>query len=337
MNRCIQWNFLAAIAFLVLLAGCDGRSNDLASNSTRILYKPQYAGLTDSIEKFPDNAALYLQRAVLLSQNNRHEIATADYKKAWELKPEPGIALEYISNLLLVDKVNEAVNLLKQGVRQYPDNPEFSRRLGEVYSQTGKRDEALQQYNRILEKDSANFEIWYDKGMLLVQLNDTAAAIQALEKSFSLQPINYSGLALATLYVSAKNPRALEICDLLLSTDTSRQQTDPIFMKGVYYSETKQYDKALEQFDECIRRDWKMTDAYIEKGIILFEQNKFSQALEIFRLASTVSNTNADAYFWMARSYEAMGKKEEAITNYKRALALDRNFPEAWEGLQRLK
>lgn len=337
MNRCIQWNFLAAIAFLVLLAGCDEQSNDLASNSTRILYNPPYAGLTDSIEKFPDNATLYLQRAVLLSQNNRHEIATADYKKSWELKPEPGTALEYISNLLLVDKVNEAVNLLKQGVRQYPDNPEFNRRLGEVYSQTGKRDEALQQYNSILKKDSSNFEIWYDKGMLLVQLSDTAAAIQALEKSFSLHPINYSGLALATLYVSAKNPRALEICDLLLSTDTARQQTDPIFMKGVYYSETKQYDKALEQFDECIRRDWKMTDAYIEKGIILFEQNKFSQALEIFRLASTVSNTNADAYFWMARSYEAMGKKEEAITNYKRALALDRNFPEAWEGLQRLK
>jgi tetratricopeptide (TPR) repeat protein len=171
----------------------------------------------------------------------------------------------------------------------------------------------------------------------MAQLKDTAAAIQALEKSFSLQPINYSGLALASLYTAAKNPRALEICNQLLSTDTAAQQTDPIYMKGVYYSETKQYDKAQEQFDECIKRDWKMTDAYIEKGITLYDQNKFDEALKVFSLASTVSNTNADAYFWIARCNEATGKKQEAITNYERAISLDRNFAEAWEGLQRLK
>jgi tetratricopeptide (TPR) repeat protein len=123
----------------------------------------------------------------------------------------------------------------------------------------------------------------------------------------------------------------------LLATDTAEQQTDPIYMKGVYYAETKQYDKAEAQFDECIRRDWKMTDAYIEKGILLFDQKKYTEALKIFNLASTVSNTNADAYFWMARSYEAIGKKNEAIRNYERAISLDRNFGEAWEGLQRLK
>lgn len=325
------------IASLWLLAACDAIHNDHTSNSKRILQNPPYAGLTDSIEKFPGDPALYLQRALLLSQHNRHEIATADYKKSWELRPEANTALEYISNLLMVDEVNDAVSLLKKGMQQYPDNPEFSRRLSEVYSQTGKNEEALQQYNSILEKDSSNFEIWYDKGMVLAQLKDTSGAIEALERSFSLQPINYSGLALATLYASAKNPRALEICDLLLANDTAGQQTDPIFMKGVYYSETKQYDKALGQFDECISRDWKMTDAYIEKGIVLFEQKKYSSALEIFKLASTVSNTNADAYFWAARTYEALGKKQEAVTNYQRALSLDKNFGEAWEALQRVK
>jgi tetratricopeptide (TPR) repeat protein len=237
----------------------------------------------------------------------------------------------------MVNRVDEAIALLEQGMKQFPDNAEFSRRLSEVYAQTGKTREALQQYNSMLQQDSSNFEIWYDKGMLLAQLKDSSAAIQALEKSFSLQPINYSGLALASLYIAAKNPRALEICDILLSTDTAAQQTDPIYMKGVYYSETKQYEKAIEQFDECIRRDWKMTDAYIEKGIVLYDQKQYNDALKIFNLASTVSNTNPDTYFWIARSYEAIGKKEEAIRNYERAITLDRNFGEAWEALQRLK
>lgn len=323
-------------AYLLLLAGCDDR-NENSALSFKILTSPPYAGLTDSIEQFPDDPALYLQRAVMLSQHNRHEIATADYKKSWELKPDPNTALEYISNLLTTDRVDEAVAMLEQGTKQYPENPEFSRRLSEVYFHMGKSRQALEQYNSILEKDSTDFEIWYDKGILLAQMKDTAAAIEALEKSFSIQPINYSGLALATLYVSLKNPRALEICDLLLRTDTAAQQTEPIFMKGVYYSETKNYNKALQQFDECIKRDWKMTDAYIEKGIVLFEQKKNKEALEIFKLASTVSNTNADAYFWMGRSHETLGNKKEAITNYQRAISLDRNFEEAWEAIQRLK
>jgi tetratricopeptide (TPR) repeat protein len=322
---------------LIVLTGCDSANNETPGSSTGILRKAPYAGITDSIEKFPDDAALYLQRALLLSQSNRHEMATADYKRSWELKPNDNTALEYISNLLMINRVDEAIALLKQGTNQFPANPEFGRRLSEVYAQTGKTKDALQQYNNILERDSTNFEIWYDKGMLMAQLKDTAAAIQALEKSFSLQPINYSGLALASLYTAAKNPRALEICNQLLSTDTAAQQTDPIYMKGVYYSETKQYDKAQEQFDECIKRDWKMTDAYIEKGITLYDQNKFDEALKVFSLASTVSNTNADAYFWIARCNEATGKKQEAITNYERAISLDRNFAEAWEGLQRLK
>lgn len=318
-------------------AGCDDGNANSSPISTKILKNAPYAGLTDSIEKFPENPRLYLQRALLLSQHNRHEMATGDYKKSWELKQDPNTALEYVSNLLTTDRVNEAISLLEQSAKQFPDNPEFNRRLSEVYSHLGKSEQALKQYNTILEKDPSNFETWYDKGALLAQMKDTPAAIEALERSFSIQPINYSGLALATLYASAKNPRALEICDKLLSADTSGQQTEPIFMKGVYYSEVKDYDKAVKQFDECIRRDWKMTDAYIEKGILLLEQKKNKEALEIFKLASTVSNTNADTYFWMGRSYEALGNKADAIRNYERAISLDRNFVEAWEGIKRLK
>lgn len=335
MKGSIKW-YCVLSACLLLSAGCDDRKNN-SKSSFQILGSAPYAGLTDSIEKFPDDPALYLQRALRLSQNNRHEIATSDYKKAWELKPDPNTALEYISNLLTTDRVDEAVAMLEQGIEQFPENPEFSRRLSEVYSHLGKSRQALEQYNNLLEKDSTDFEIWYDKGILLAQLRDTAAAIQALETSFSLQPINYSGLALASLYVSLRNPRALEICNFLLATDTTGQQTEPIFMKGVYYSEIRDYNKALQQFDECIKRDWKMTDAYIEKGIVLFDQKKNQEALEIFKLASTVSNTNADAYFWIGRTHEMIGNKKEAITNYQRAISLDRNFEEAWDGIQRLR
>jgi tetratricopeptide (TPR) repeat protein len=236
----------------------------------------------------------------------------------------------------MTSQVNKAIQLLKEEAQKSSDNTEFSRRLGELYMQTGDNQKALNEYNNIITKDSSNFEAWYDKGTLLLRLKDTSGAINSLETSFSLLPINYSGIALANIYVARKNPRALEVLNVLLSKDSAGIQTEPVYMKGVYYSEMKDYDNALKLFDECIKRDWKMTDAYIEKGIILFERKQYDEALKVFNMAATVSNTDADAYYWMGRCYEATGKKEEAIINYERALSLDKNFSEAKDALHRL-
>ncbi len=322
-----------AVVFIVFQAcGGDNRKKDPAA----ILHRPPFAGITDSIEQSPNDPALYLRRAQLLSQNNYLAQATPDYKKAWELTKDESVELEYISNLLLTDQANVGVALLREGTVKHADNTEFNRRLGELYLQRNQPDSAIRQFDLIIAKDSSNFEAWYDKGNLLAALKDTNGAIACLERSFALMPIKYSGLVLAQIYAAKKNPRALSICDRLLSQDSAGVETDPLYVKGIYYSEINNYDLAIKEFDSCILRDWKMTDAYIEKGIIYFELKKTDSALHIFNLAATVSNTDPDAYFWMGRCYEAKGDNQEAANNYDRAYALDKTFIEAREGLERV-
>jgi tetratricopeptide (TPR) repeat protein len=272
----------------------------------------------------------------MLSQMNKHAAATPDYLRAWELTGDEYVALDLASNLMLSQQLPEAVRVLEEGITKFPGNTEFNRRLAEINVQKGNVSDAIAEYDKIIATDSENFEAWYDKGMLLARLKDTANAIIALEQSFAIMPINYSGMALAGLYIAQKNPRVLEICDIVLSHDSAKVQTDPVFMKGVYYADMKQYDSAIMQFDECIRRDWKMTDAYIEKGIILYESKQYDEALQIFNMTITVSNTDADGYYWLGRCYEATGKIEDAIANYERAVALDRTFIEARTALKRL-
>ncbi|MBL7700021.1 MAG: tetratricopeptide repeat protein [Chitinophagaceae bacterium] len=327
---------MVALAVVTLIVSCSLRDTDSEKNNSSILNSPRFSGITDSINRFPGSAELYVKRALMLSQLNEHDAASADYKKAYELSGDEHVMLDYASNLMLSQNVNKAIQLLEEGIKKFPSNTEFSRRLAEIHLQKGDARDALNEYDKILLADSSNFEAWYDKGLLLAKLKDTAGAIEALEKSFSLVPISYSGMALAGIYVAQKNPRALTICDMILARDTAEMQTEPVFMKGAYFADTKQYDEALKQFDECIKRDWKMTDAYIEKGIILFERRNYDEALKQFTMTTTVSNTDADGYFWLGRCYEMMGKKEEAIANYERALALDDTFTEARAALRRL-
>ena len=328
--------FMGPLAILIAIISCGPQDREAKKNHSTILESPQFAGITDSIKRFPGNPELYMRRALMLSHMNRHEVATPDYEKAWEITGDEYVALDLASNLMLSQKLPEAVRLLEEGIKKFPGNTEFNRRLAELRVQEGNFSQAIEEYDSMIATDSSNFEAWYDKGSLFLRMKDTANAVDALEKSFSLMPINYSGMALANIYVAQKNPRVLEIANIILSRDTSQVQTEPIFMKGVYYADVRQYDSALAQFDEVIRRDWKMTDAYIEKGIIMYERKQYDEALKVFNMTITVSNTDADGYYWLGRTYEATGKIQDAIENYERAIALDRTFTEAKAALRRL-
>ncbi len=338
MNRLIRKVPLMILCLTVLLTlfSCEGEEEQFNAGIEQALESPPFAALTDSIRQSPEDVPLRLKRALLLSQHNLHELATADYRKAWEESGNEDVALQYISNLLLINELPRAIGLLNEGAAAFPENTEFNRRLGELYTQNGELEAGLEQYDYIIDKDSTNFEAWFDRGMLLSRMKDTASAIASLETSFALLPINYSGIPLASLYISRKDPRALEVCNILLAKDSIEVQAEPVFMKGVYYAETKDYDKALTLFDECIKRDWKMTEAYIEKGIILYERKKYEDAMKVFTLAGTVSNSDADVYYWMGRCFEATGDRDNARANYQRAFALDETFLEARDGIRRL-
>lgn len=317
---------------LIVLAACGG--SDQPANS--LLNKAPYKGLTDSIARFPDDADLYKKRAVLLSLNNKHELATADYQQAWKMAPDENTGQEFVANLLLVNQPLEAVALLKECTIKFPENPEFRRRLSEVLIHTGNNSAALKEYDEIIRLDSANFEAWYEKGVLFARTGDTAAAITSLQRAYELQPIYFIGNTLADIYAASMDPRTVTFCDTLIARDSLKVQVEPHFIKGRYYADSKLYKQALEEFETCIQLDWKFTDAHLEKGLVYFEMKDYKKALETFTFTTTVSNSNPDAWFWMGRCYEAMGDKENAILNYRKAYALDKGFVEARERAKQL-
>lgn len=325
---------------ICLYAGaCKDHKEDKKDEAADVLRQPPYAALTDSLDqlKATDPAGLHFRRGELLSHNNLHELAVADYRAAWNLHPDEATGLRYATTLSIVGQTDSAIRLLQECRRQYPANASFSNMLGDLYLQSGRMKDALQLYDDLLQADPGNFEAWYEKGLLLEKAADTAGALEALHKAYTLQPVNTYTLELAHLYAESRNSAALSLCDEVLRKDSGRSLLDPFFIKGIYYSNTAQYARALVQFDSCIGRDWKFTDAYLEKGIVLFHQKKYPQAMEVFQMSIKVSNTYADGYYWMGRCYEATGQKEEAITWYQQALGLDKDFTEAAERIRRLR
>jgi predicted Zn-dependent protease len=339
MNKSFRSFLLLACCIGLLAIACKGPDNKNDDESEAVLRKPPFARLTDSIRQSgsADAAGLYFRRAELLSRNNLHELAAEDYKKSWETHPEETTGIRYASTLSILGQTDDAIKLLKDCLQRFPANTNFPGLLGDCYIQSGKTKEALDLYNNMLAKDSLDFEAWYEKGLVLEQTKDTAGAIASLRKAYAIQPVNTYALELAHLYAERGNDKALLLCDEVMRKDPRTELLDPIFIKGIYYSNTSQYKKAIVQFDSCIGRDWKFTDAYLEKGIAQFEQKNYEEAMKTFLMTIKVSNTYPDGYFWVGRCYEAMGSKDDAVLYYQRALALDRDFTEAAEAIKRLK
>lgn len=328
-----------AIGLIMLFSACKSRnkSPDVEAVNTAILQEPPFTGISDSIAADPKDPSLYLRRAELLSQVRQYALSYEDLTRAWEISPDKTIGVYRVNMLFMAGKNEQALNLLQDLNKANPDDINLKRRLGEALQQNGQYVEALTIYNKIIADDSLDFEAYHERALISLDKKDTAAAIHDLETSFRLQPLQLTAITLANLYAEAKNPRAIELADMVIARDSAGEQIDPVFIKGVYYSNIKNYPRALEQFTTCIKMDWKFQEAYIEKGIIYFEQKNLDEALQQFKLAATVSNTFPDAYFWQGRCYEQLGKNEEALSNYARAYALDKEFTEAVDAAARVK
>ncbi|MGN0014287.1 MAG: tetratricopeptide repeat protein [Candidatus Gastranaerophilaceae bacterium] len=96
------------------------------------------------------------------------------------------------------------------------------------------------------------------------------------------------------------------------------------------YRKKKEYTKALKYADKLIKRNKKSSDAYYIKGIILFDQNKYEEAMEYLLLADEMGCKHFLLFYCMSYIYGAIGKQyEESIEYADKAIEQnpDNDFP----------
>jgi len=235
-------------------------------------------------------------------------------------------------------EVPSYVNDMIQQVKKNPDSTGLRLKLVDALDSLDQFEEAVIQMDSLIKKDSLNYGLWYRKGRLLENAEDTVAAIAAYTKAIKIYPAPDGLLSLANLLAETKNSNALLLCQRVAELRLGREYSaNCYFISGVYFARTGNKAKAIKAFDNCINENFSYMEAYQEKGFIFYDDKKYNQALKIFQMAATVNNTYADAYYWQAKCYEALHKKEEAIKNYQTALVLDSTLKEAGEAIKRLE
>lgn len=231
----------------------------------------------------------------------------------------------------------ELINLRK-AIALRPDSLGLRYMLMEELLNNKLYNEALAQNDTLLKVDTSSAAVWYRRGDILLQKGDTVAGVQALQNALKGGPLFMEPqLQLAAIYANQSKVEAITVADKIIQyAQDQKYATQARFIKGLYYSNINDKTKALDQFNECIKNDYTFLDAYVEKGLLLYDLKKYEDALKVFEQTIQVSNGFAEGYYNAGKCEEALGNKAEAITYYQKAIGLDKSFTAAVDALKRV-
>lgn len=161
---------------------------------------------------------------------------------------------------------------------------------GSDLNHLGKFEEALSAINKSIELNNNNEEAWRMKGAVLANLGRSQEALEAVDMAIKINP----------------------------------QSSFAWSLKGSFLSMTRKYDEAFKAFDKAIKIDSKNSNAIANKALLLFEVNRTEEA--ILTIDEALDKNN-DAYIYSIKAdfLERLGKNEEALWNYDKAIEISKN------------
>lgn len=327
--------FLLLVLTQVLVA-CGEKKNTTGSEHP-IFQQPGLKGLTQQIKEDPDNASLYFARGRMLDNMQEDTLALEDYQKAISLDSSKAEYFSAIGDMLFEHKdISGSLKWIEKALKIDPKDPASHLKMAKLFIYTKDYKSAFSEINTVLKKDVYNAEGYFLKGMAYKDMKDTANARSSFETAVQVAPDYKEAIVqLGLLYSAKKDSIALRYFDNAYKVDTT--DLFPIYARGVFYQDNKQYENAKAEYKRVIFRDNQYADAYYNMGYVLMQQDSVDKARRQYDLLTKIDPTDPEAYYNRGLCSELMGKKEEAISDYRQALTFYKDYPEAQAGLKRLQ
>lgn len=133
----------------------------------------------------------------------------------------------------------------------------------------------------------------------------------------------------------AKGDSARALADYSKAIQLGFNGSDAHHNRAIVHVLNRKYDLAIADYTEAIRRR-PNADSYNNRGHAHASKNDLNRAIADFAAAINSDATYVLAYVNRGASYERLGRKSDAISDYRKALLLDPAHKDALSGLKRL-
>jgi len=270
------------------------------------------------------------------------EAAAAAYKKALSLEPEMPIFLMNAARALeRIEEKEEAMDLYVEAARQLyaqqafedlfgilnyilsasPENEEMLALKGKVLFQEEKYGEAEKIFEELIEKGCEDSAVLYLSGLLALRKGDREKGYLRFKKAVELEddfPLYWRKLAETDMLLSL--PAEISIQKTL---ELSPEEPWALNLAGQYYIERGESGEALAYLEQAWSQKPEEVDILLNYSEALFQNGKRDEAIALLEK----KENDPAACNLAGNHYAAMGRYEDSLASYEKALEGDRENP----------
>lgn len=299
----VSSRFWVATAFFLFLISYffAGHSAAVSLDSERSLYAHYLTGslldnvnqTQDALREFeqarkfdPDSDVISLRIAVDYIKLNENKKAIDQLNKTLELNPDSLQARTLLAFLYTAQGEFALAEIqyeiiLKQAVKEEPENLEVHNFLGQFYFQQRKFDKALEQFNLILKKDPKNKMAKLFLGLIYDEQNLRPQAIKEFKEILAIEPDNPDALN-ALGYIYAEGGENLDLAEKLIIKALKKDAKNGAYVDslGWVYFKKGEFKKAREKLEEAVflTQDPIIFDHLGDTYLKLGDENKAKEA-----------------------------------------------------------
>jgi tetratricopeptide (TPR) repeat protein len=297
------------------------------------LGKPEQAqSLLDRARaELPASPEIYRALGDVALAQGRHEEALAEYGEALKLDAndlraqfQRGVTLRRARELDQAELAFESV------AKVDPEYPGLALERGLLHEAAGRTREALEAYNTALAKAPEDVDLLLRVGCSNVSAGHGKQAEKLLRKVLLQRPNSAETnhcLGRALLLDPSRLAEALSSLERAASIEPNRPEYH--LYVGWAANEARNFNKAQSSLERALALDQSLADAYWQRGVLLSRQGAVKDAIFDLKKALELRPSRHEAHASLADAYYDLGREQEALVEWGRALSAMPDQP-AW-------
>ena len=173
--------------------------------------------------------------------------------------------------------------------------------------------EILKYYDRAVVRSPDDADLWYNRGLVLYNLNRYRDAVESFERAVAINPD----------YAEAERNRRILVALI-------KKKIVDYERKGTECATEGRFDEAVVYYDQVLSLDPEAPSVWYNRGVALRNLGRYEEAVASYDHALSLAPGDPGTWYNRGVALRNLGRYEDAIESYDRALALDPDDADTW-------
>ena len=295
-------------------------------------------------EKTGCNEIFYTKMGDICIKNDAPEIALDSYRKVIKANPYNRDTLVKIATVIQTyfkENIDEAIECYNRLLEIEPENSQIYYELGHIYLDKNEKMNAANAFKLALKYDKNNAFIHNSLAYSLVQLGLVDEAIEHYKEAININPDNewtaIVAQALGTIYLEIKNNPEAAIAMYQTGLVLNPESADLYISMGDAFAKSEDNDLAIKHYCDAIKVDEHSFEGYTKCAMALWNNEYLEEAIIAYNKALKICPDSEIVYNNLGVIYlDGIGNTEFALKCFEHAYDIDNEYTMAVFNLGRV-